>query len=143
MTLPRFLIATILAGCAAAGAARADPCRAVPDHGRAPPWLSPGTTFEGPVTYVGDGDSLCVAMGATPETWVEVRLATFSAPELSEPQGAAAKQTLTRLVAGKRLVCVAGRQTYDRIAAQCRLGGRDVGDLMRNAGVAEGGRGRR
>jgi hypothetical protein len=39
-------------------------------------------------------------------------------------------------------VCVADHQTYDRMSAVCRIGGRSLGDLMRAAGVAEGGRGR-
>lgn len=36
----------------------------------------PGMEFSGPVTYVGDGDSVCVAVGSDQSSWVEVRLAT-------------------------------------------------------------------
>jgi endonuclease YncB( thermonuclease family) len=121
--------------------ALADPCKAIPDRGPAPAWLSPGVRFSGPVTYVGDGDSLCVATGAGPANWVEVRLADFYAPELHAPGGPEAKATLARLAKGRRVDCVADHQTYDRMAAVCRLNGRSLGDLMRAAGVAEGGRG--
>lgn len=107
-----------------------------------PTYLAQGRTFAGPVTYVGDGDSLCVAVGKTPDQWVEVRLADFFAPELSEPGGKAAKRALERIALGERAVCVAGRRTYDRVAAKCTIRGVPVGALMRRAGVAEGGNGR-
>lgn len=126
----------------AATPAFADPCKAIPDHGPLPNYLRPGATFSGPVTYIADGDSLCVAMGNTSSQWVEVRLADFYAPELHEPDGAAAKAALSRLVEGRQVTCVAQHQTYDRIAALCRIGGRKVGDLMRAAGIREGGNGR-
>ena len=120
----------------------ADPCKAIPDRGPAPAQLSPGSTFRGPVIYVGDGDSLCVGLGARPDQWVEVRLADFYAPELSAPGGREAKQALERIVRGKTLTCIAGRRSFDRVVANCRLGSASVGDLMRRAGVAEGGNGR-
>lgn len=122
--------------------ALADPCKAIPDRGPAPAHLSPGSKFQGPVTYVGDGDSLCIGLGARPEQWVEVRVADFYAPELNAPGGREAKQVLERIVRGKTLACVAGRRSFDRIVADCRLGSASVGDLMRRAGVAEGGSGR-
>jgi endonuclease YncB( thermonuclease family) len=122
--------------------ALADPCKAIPDKGPMPAYLSPGSTFSGPVQYIGDGDSLCVAVGAGPQNLVEVRLADFYAPELSAPGGAQAKAALERIAKGGRVECVAGRRTYDRVAATCRLKGRSLGDLMRQAGVREGGNGR-
>lgn len=138
-TLP-FLLS--LASLAAASTAHADPCKAIPDHGPVPAYLRQGATFTGPVVYVGDGDSLCVAVGQGPQGWVEVRLADFYAPELNSPDGAAAKAALVRVAAGRQAVCVAERQTFDRVAARCRIGGRSIGDLLRAAGVREGGRGR-
>ena len=121
------------------GAALADPCKAIPDRGKAPAYLSPGSTFSGPVVYVGDGDSLCVAVGQGPENWVEVRLQDFYAPELREPGGEAAKRALERVANGKRATCRASHQSWDRVVARCEIGGRSVGDLMRAQGVAEGG----
>jgi len=120
----------------------ADPCKAIPDRGPAPSYLSAGAAFSGPVVYVGDGDSLCVALGEGPKTWVEVRLADFYAPESNEARGASAKAALARIALGRRAVCRAGHQSYDRMVARCEIGGRSIGDLMRSAGVAEGGRGR-
>ena len=126
-----------------ASAAAADPCKAIPDRGPMPPELAPGRVFAGPVVYVGDGDSLCVALGAAPDGWVEVRLADVYAPELHEAEGAAAKLALEHIVTGRRLECVAGRRTYDRVAATCRLDGRLLSDRLRAAGAPVGGRGRR
>lgn len=122
--------------------ALADPCKAIPDKGPAPAWLKRGTVFSGPVSYVGDGDGLCVAVGPGPDRWVEVRLADFYAPELHEPGGREAKATLERIVRGKRVSCVYERRSWDRAIAVCTLNGVSVGDLMRRAGVREGGRGR-
>ena len=123
--------------------ALADSCKAIPDRGPMPAYLAPGKAFSGPVAYVGDGDSLCVAVGPTPDKWVEVRVADFYAPELNAPGGRQARAALSRIVAGRTAVCVAGRRTYDRVVAVCRIDGRSVGDLMRAAGVVEGGNGRR
>jgi endonuclease YncB( thermonuclease family) len=123
--------------------ASADPCKAIPDRGAMPSYLGREMTFSGPVVHVGDGDSLCVAKGWTQDAWVEVRLADFYAPELSEPGGQAAKAQLARLTFGRRLTCTAGHRSYDRIVATCRLGGTSLADLLRRAGVRQGGRGAR
>ena len=134
--------ATILAALALATPALADPCKAIQDRGPMPSYLKRGATFSGPATYVGDGDSLCVAVGQGAANWVEVRVEDFFAPELNAPGGREAKQTLTRLAYGKRAVCTASHRSHDRVVATCRINGVSVGDLMRGAGVVEGGNGR-
>lgn len=145
MATPTFsnasLIATFL--ILLASPALADPCKAIPDNGPMPSYLAKGTTFSGPVTYVGDADSLCVAVGGrAPENLVEVRVADFYGPEINAPGGRDAKATLERIVKGRHVVCTAGRRSFDRVVAICRLGGVTIGDLMRGAGVEEGGNGR-
>lgn len=122
-------------------AAWADPCRAIPDHGALPSYLAPGSSFTGPVVYVGDGDSLCVGTGPGGSEWVEVRLADFYAPELSSPEGPAAKRALEHLAMRREVSCVAQHQSYDRIVARCELEGRSLGDLLRGGGGSEGGNG--
>lgn len=106
-----------------------------------PEAFKPGRRFEGPVVYVGDGDSLCVSLGPRPDRWVEVRLADVYAPELHEPDGPRAKAVLERVAKGRRLACRAGRRSYDRVVASCRLDGRPLADLLRAAGAPAGGRG--
>jgi len=108
-----------------------------------PASLARGERFSGPVVHVGDGDSLCVAVGPRRGAdWVEVRLADFHAPELREPGGREARAALARIAAGRRVDCVSRGRTWDRVAADCRLAGRSLGDRLRAEGVAEGGRGR-
>ncbi|MBJ7410138.1 MAG: nuclease [Phenylobacterium sp.] len=114
-----------------AGAAFADPCEA--------PLPRRGQVFSGPVRYVGDGDSLCVADA---RGLIEVRLADFYAPELNKPGGRQAKAALERIAMGRQVTCKAGRRSYDRVVARCTLGGISLGDRMRRAGVEEGGNGR-
>lgn len=121
--------------------ALADPCRFIPDKGPLPAAVRPGQAFAGPVTYVGDGDSLCVALGPSPAEWVEVRVSDFYAPELQEPRGQEAKAALERIAKGREVECEAIRQSYDRVVASCTLRGRSLGDLMQAAGVPEGGNG--
>jgi endonuclease YncB( thermonuclease family) len=119
--------------------ALADPCEG-PLPQRA------GETFTGTVRYVGDGDSLCVGPSRDPNTWIEVRLADFNAPELHSPTGPRAKNALTRIAMGQNAQCTAGGGrrgnviSYDRVIATCRVNGRRIGDLMRAVGVEEGGR---
>lgn len=118
--------------------AHADPC-----EGRLP--SRTGETFSGVVRYVGDGDSLCLGPTNDPAVWIEVRLSDFDAPELRSPTGRADRDRLSGLVRGRVLACVAvrGRNgrviVYDRVIASCRLNGRRVGDLLRQAGGREGG----
>lgn len=72
----------------------ADPCKAIPDKGPMPDYLARGRKFSGAVAYVGDGDSLCVALGPGPMQWVEVRLADFYGPELSAPRASASASSV-------------------------------------------------
>lgn len=136
------LVIAALTLTAIATPALADPCTRIPDRGSMPAELRAGSTFSGPVVYVGDGDSLCVQTlaGIGGAGWVEVRLADFNAPELSEPDGRAARDTLSRIAMGRTVACRAGRRSWDRVVAHCTLGDRNLGDLMRDAGVREGGR---
>lgn len=122
-------------GLALTAPALADPC-----HAPLPPARS---TFGGPVTYIVDGDGLCVGEA---QGGIEVRLGDFNAPELREPGGAEAKAALAELTLGKTVECIAcvgarGRcRSYDRVIATCTLNGVPLGDLMRARGIKEGGR---
>jgi micrococcal nuclease len=124
------------------GSSSADPCKAIPDRGPFPAYLSRGAKFTGSVVYVGDGDSMCVAVGEGPQNWVEVRLEDFYAPELNEHGGKEAKIALERIAMGRRVECTAGHRTYDRVTAMCAIGHQDISQLLRVAGTAEGGRGK-
>jgi endonuclease YncB( thermonuclease family) len=113
------------------GTARADPCVA--------PLPKAGEHFAGTVRYVGDGDSLSVGVSPQPTSWIEVRVSDFYAAELNAVGGREAKAKLSEMTLGKRLSCVAVKRSYDRVVATCALDGRPLGDLLRRAGVPEGG----
>lgn len=129
----------VLFGLCCPAFAWADPCEGPLPH-RA------GAIISGVVRYIGDGDSLCIGQSNDPDTWVEVRLADFNAPELSSPGGLAAKAALEQVAGARQARCVAGGGrsgrvvSYDRVVAICRVNGRNIGDLLREAGVEEGGR---
>lgn len=112
----------------------ADPCR-----GALP---AKGAYFSGAVRYVGDGDGLCVGPIGRPDQWIEVRLGDFFAPELHEYGGKDARLRLEQLVIGRGLTCRAGRRSYDRVVGYCTMAGKPLGELLRQAGKTEGGRGR-
>jgi len=131
----RFLLISIPALLIQFRPAFADPCEAIPEHGPMPSYLGVGDTFSGAVAYVIDGDSLCVAVGAGPQNWVEVRLADFNAPESSEPRGPAAKAALARIAMGRTALCTASFRSYDRIAATCLIGGHSIDRLQRPHGA--------
>jgi micrococcal nuclease len=138
-----FALAAGVAALALASSAAADPCKAIPDRGPTPAYLRQGATFSGPVVYIGDGDSLCVAVGSSPTDWIEVRVSDFYAPELHEPGGQEAKAALERIAKGRQVKCVAQHRSYDRIVARCAMQGRSLGDLIRAEQVREGRNGSR
>ena len=134
----RLLVLAAAATLGYAAPAHADPC-----EGTLP--TRAGVQFSGIVRSVGDGDGLGVGRTADPNEWIEVRLADFNAPELHTPGGPAAKAALERLALQREVICASehghgGRvRSFDRVIARCRISGASLGDLLRQAGVAEGG----
>jgi Micrococcal nuclease (thermonuclease) homologs len=96
----------------------------------------PGSAFEGKVDWIADGDSLCVRGD---DGLIEVRLADFDAPELSQPGGNQARAALRRLAQDKLARCRALHISHDRIVARCSVDGRPLGQAMRDAGITSGG----
>jgi endonuclease YncB( thermonuclease family) len=132
------LLGSTLAFLCSAAPAHADPCEArLPNQA--------GFQFSGTVRYVGDGDGLCVGKTTNPNEWIEVRLADFDAPEHHQPGGAAAKEALERTALQRDVVCTTERGrsgrviSFDRVIARCWIGSVSIGDLLRNAGLPEGG----
>lgn len=135
------LIVTLIAATTAP--AIANTCSApLPKDGDRP--LGGGDRLTGWVTYIIDGDSLCVSTTtpATPQSSFEVRLGDFSAPELDEPGGQEAKEALSKLALGQSVECWPDDQDkLNRIVAVCMLCYENIGNLMRAQGVRENGRG--
>lgn len=129
LSLPALALSTLFL-VAMATSASADPC-----EGRLP--SQSGQQFTGTVRYIGDGDSLCVGSSGDPDSWIEVRLADFDAPELHSPDGRLSQSLLRQVAFGRNVDCEARRGrsgrviVYDRVIADCRVGGRSIGDLLR------------
>jgi len=105
--------------------AMATPASADPCEGRLP--SQAGQQFTGSVRYVGDGDSLCVGSSRDPNSWIEVRLADFDAPELHSSDGRLSQSFLRQVAFGQNVVCEARRGrsgrviVHDRVIAVCRV----------------------
>jgi endonuclease YncB( thermonuclease family) len=118
--------------------AHADPC-----EGKLPSKL--GTVFTGTVRYVVDGDGFCVGSSSDPNTWIEVRMADFDAPELSTNEGKRGKDILAREIANREISCTTSKgrsgktTTYDRVLAVCQVNGSRVADMLARAGALTGG----
>lgn len=93
--------------------------------------------FSGVVTWVGDGDMVCV--GPDRDLRIEVRVADFNAPELNEQNGKLARDALREIAMNKFVECEGSHYNHDRIVAVCKIGGRSLGELMREKRVPEGG----
>ena len=88
------------------------------------------TTLIGTVTHIRDGDTIEVSE-------IPIRLNGVSAPELNEPLGERSKIFMRDLVLGQQVRCeLNGEKTYDRFVGTCYLGGKDIGILVVEAGLA-------
>ena len=90
----------------------------------------PADQLVGAVARVVDGDTLYV--GST-----NIRLEGIAAPEMDEPLGPEARDFLTAFALGKRARCdLTGERSFNRQVAVCRIDGRDLGEVMVEAGLA-------
>ncbi|WP_198670735.1 hypothetical protein [Oceanicella sp. SM1341] len=86
---------------------------------------------------MGDGDSLCIGRTTDPNEWIEVRLSDFSAAELHDTGGPAAKAALERLALRHEAICTSQRGhngrivSFDRVIARCEIQSRSIGDRRR------------
>ena len=77
-----------------------------------------------------DGDTVRVA-------GQKVGLQGLAAPELHEPGGLEAKNTLIELVSGQRITCeLDGTTSYDRVVGICYADGRDLAAELVMRGLA-------
>jgi endonuclease YncB( thermonuclease family) len=78
-----------------------------------------------------DGDTIRVGSD-------RVRLRGLDAPELSEPEGQAAKQRLEELLrSGPVRVITRGRDVYDRLVADVFVNGQNVTEILKSEGFAK------
>ena len=116
-----------LALIAVAGAARADtPCR-----GPAP---GVGVEIRGPVLQVLDSERFCVALGASPDQWVEVRLAPE--PLRKTASHPANRSSLMAVAFARNVTCRIVDMTAGLPVAACELDDQSIRALIREPAAA-------
>ena len=128
MRLP-LLIGALLATSALAGGAAAAVCR-----GEAP---TDAAAIRGPGLHVLDWQTLCVALGPDPSTWVPVRLADGLAKASTAPP---ARETLMAASFGQDVTCRIVGRDGDALLGACEAAAGAVGGLVRKASTVSAGR---
>ena len=123
------LLGAITLATALCGAAQAAVCR-----GEAP---AGAETIRGPVLHVLDGDTLCVAMGADPSTWVAIRIADgLRNASTAGPE----RETLMAASFGQDVTCRIVGQSDGMALGECRTSAGSVADLTSKASFVAAGR---
>ena len=122
MSVRNIAIALVALG-ACAGAARAGPCAA--------PVPAVGAEIHGPVLHVLDGRRLCVALGETPDRWVELTLNDAGLVQASDVADANPRGTLMALAFAQNVTCKVTGIEAGRALAACSLDGRPLVDPAR------------
>ena len=92
--------------------------------------IAAGSLIVGIVTHVRDADT--IEVNRQP-----IRLEGIAAPELGEQRGREGKIWLKRLIERERVRCRdTGDRSHDRIVATCTFEGRDLGEIIVEAGFA-------
>jgi len=117
--------ATIIAGFAlavcASGAYAGEACGA--------PAPAVGTEVHGPVLHVLDGNHLCVALGETPDTWLEVELADAGLVRAASNPGDSPRGALMSVAFAQNISCRIVDRAANGAVAACSLDGRPLGEL--------------
>lgn len=88
-----------------------------------------GAEIRGPVLHVPDAESLCVALGATPDQWVELRLADV--PAEVAPTSTEARSILMEAAFAQNVVCrVVAAPQREAATAICERDGRSLGAIL-------------
>ena len=115
-----------------ASGARADVLCAAP-----PP--APGAVVRGPVLHVRDGETLCVALGATPDLWLPMRLAqTTPGPPALAPSPT--RGALMSVAFGEMVDCRLESVTPQGAIATCTHQGRSIAQAARDPAALAAGR---
>jgi hypothetical protein len=83
-----------------------------------------GQTVSGPVLHVIDGQTLCIALGPTPDQWIPLRIAATATPLPSD------RDRLMAATFSQSLECRITRGRGAVRTAACTLAGRPLDDLL-------------
>ena len=138
MRLQQWIGSAVFAGglslCALSGPARAD--AAQPCTGPNP---VAGVEIRGPVLHVIDGETLCVALGYAPDTWIRLKLA-------DAPKASPIRRVSSRVQADPRSVmmaaafakmadCITEQDRDGQVVAVCTVDGAPLGSALREGSV--------
>ena len=124
------LIASTLSLTVAPAPSGAGPCTGAP-----PPV---GSVIHGPVLHVLDGVTLCVALGAAPNTWIPVEIADARATP-STRMGAPSRGTLMAVAFAQNVTCQMVGASRGRTIADCSIDGRLVSEQIHEPDAVQAG----
>lgn len=114
-SLPRIAAVSALVLMAASAARSQELCAAPPP--------APGAVVRGPVLHVLDGETLCVALGATPDRWLRIRLS----PATSGPRrdvASPSRGALMSVAFGEMVTCALDPVGATPLTGVCKRKGR-------------------
>lgn len=114
-------IAILMLTAGASAAQAGGPCGA--------PVPAPGTEVHGPVLNVLDGRRLCVALGATPDRWLEIELADPALTRTADLAGGNPRGALMAAAFAQNVTCTVVDIQGGRALGACRLDGASVAEL--------------
>jgi hypothetical protein len=97
-----------------------------------------GTVIRGPVLHVLDGVTICVALGATPDRWIPVRLAAthgFTPTGLGTPS----RGTLMAVAFSQNVSCQIVGAWGGRDLADCSVDGRSITEQLHEPDAIQAG----
>ena len=99
-----------------------------------------GTEIRGPVLHILDGERLCVALGATPDQWVELQLTPEPLQKSALRPGEDSRSTLMGVAFAQTVTCRIIETAHVRPAALCRLEDQSLRALTRTPAAYAAGR---
>jgi hypothetical protein len=121
MDVRAMIIAGFALAVSAGGAQASEVCRA--------PSPAIGTEVHGPVLHVLDGNHLCVALGDTPDLWLEVELPDAGLVRASSNPDENPRGALMSVAFAQNVTCRIVDRAGDRTVAACTLDGQPLGQL--------------
>jgi micrococcal nuclease len=88
-----------------------------------------GTEVHGPVLHVLDGNHLCVALGDTPDKWLEVELPDAGLVRAASHPDDNPRGALMSVAFARNITCRIVGRAEGRAIASCRLDGQSLGEL--------------
>jgi len=125
MSTPSLSAVVAAFALAAATSAQADGLCTAP-----PP--APGAVVHGPVLHVFDGQTLCVALGATPDRWLPIRL-TQEGSGPSSQESSASRGALMAVAFGQDVTCRITQVAAEAAAGVCKRRGRSLARQARDS----------